>query len=80
MEKAMAKDWKQIAAQRLNENKELRRWIKKNAVWDRKCNKETVDFITQVQVMQKQIAEMLTKIQLRADVAVRYPEKIPGEK
>lgn len=74
----MPKDWKKIALQRLNENRELRRWIKKNSAWDRKCHKETVAAIMQIQMMQEQINKLLTEIQTRADVGVRYPEKIPG--
>jgi hypothetical protein len=74
----MPKDWKKIAIQRLNENRALRRWIKKNSAWDRKCHKETVAVIARIQAMQAEINQLLTEIQLRADVGMRYPEKIPG--
>jgi len=75
----MPKDWKKIAIQRLNENRALRRWIKKNSAWDRKCHKETVAVIALIQAMQAEINQLLTEIQLRADVGMRYPEKIPGQ-
>ena len=74
----MPKDWKKIAIQRLNENRALRRWIKKNSAWDRKCHNDTVAVIARIQAMQAEINQLLTEIQLRADVGMRYPEKIPG--
>ena len=74
-ETSMPKDWKKIALARLNENRALRRRIKKNSAWDRKRHKETVDVIARIQSMQAEINQLLAEIQLRADVGMRYPEK-----